>query len=229
MNFGKSALKARQSGNAMIYILLALALLGLLTASLMSQDSSGGDDISKDQVEFQTTEILSYAAAAQTALDQMIATGTDPNTIDFMMPSATSFDTAPHINKFYHPQGGGFNYKTPNPAIFTGTGASPSPGWYINRFNNIAWTPTTANDILLSAFKISQPVCASINKKLTGSTTIPTLGVSIGNTLVGLQNGGAANTNIANGDCAACVGKPALCVTNSTADAWAFYSIILGQ
>lgn len=232
MNFGKSALKAHRSGggaaeggNAMIYVLLALALIGILTASLVSQDSTGGDDLSKDQVTFQMNEILTYASDAQASVDRMIMGGVDAGSIDFVLPNATSFNTAPNGAKLFHPQGGGLSYKTADPAIFTYPTSYPGKGWNIGRFNNVEWTPTTAQDIVLSASGISADVCAAINKKITGSSTVPGI-ASVTATLIPYAVSGTTNINFTNAACATCVGKPALCISNTGVSTWTFYSIL---
>lgn len=233
MNFGKSALKAHRSGggaaeggNAMIYVLLALALIGILTASLVSQDSTGGDDLSKDQVTFQMNEILTYASDAQASVDRMIMGGVDAGSIDFVRPNASSFNTAPNGSKLFHPAGGGLNYKSGEPEIFTGMSTPPPAGWYIVRFNNLEWTPTATQDIMAVAYQISQPVCAAINKKLTGSATIPAYTGNLSQGFVGTLYGAGSNVNVTNATCPGCTGKPALCISNTGVTAWAFYSIL---
>ncbi len=208
MNFGKSRSR-RQSGNAMIYILLALGLLALLTASLMSQDSTGGDDISADKVQFQTTQMLSYAAAAQNVIDQMVGTGADPGGIDFAFPNATSFDIAPYKNKLFHPQGGGLNYKTATIPPFVTSSSGTTEGWYVT-LRNVEWTPTTAADIVISAYNIPLEICQAINKKLTGSATVPAL--TVNSTRIYFTNFNASNLTSA--ACPGCVGYPTLCVAN---------------
>lgn len=236
MNFGKKFALFRQkrgnSGNAMIYILLAIALLGGLTMSLMRQDSQGGDDLSQDQAEFMAAEILGYSAAAQNVIDQMIITGANPADLDFALPSATSFNTAPYFNKFYHPQGGGMNFKPATTRLFDMSSGvtNPLPGFYITRPNNIEWTPTTAPDIVVAAYYIPKTVCETINKKITGSTTIPNVPDIIKEKLIhGPTVGfGYTNSTFTKIDCPACEGYSALCINRSGA-AYTFYSIILAR
>lgn len=223
-------MKNRQSGNAMIYILIALALLGALTMVLSRGGSEGGDSLSEDQAELMTTRMTATAGVAKNAVDQMMMSGTAITALDFVIPSNAAYDTPPHHNKLFHPDGGGLTLDV-DPKLFTGTDTTPVPGWYIGRFNNIAWTPTAANDIVLAAHDISGSVCANINKKITGSETIPVL-AGTGDPATYFINtsfGGPANANLTNVQCAACEGFPQLCVSNTGATQFTYYNIISGQ
>jgi len=51
----------REDGNAMIYVLLAIALFGILTATLSGQNNDAdGQDIDDEQIEFYASELLEY-------------------------------------------------------------------------------------------------------------------------------------------------------------------------
>ena len=156
--------------------MVALALLGILTAVLANQSSqTDSQNLTEENAQFQTTQLLSFAQSAQSTVNQMVMSGTDPYDIDFAKPNASSFDTAPYANKLFHPDGGGLILKEANSTLFTGTANDPDPGWYIGMFSNVEGTPTTAPDIILTAYQISQAICENINEKVTGSTTIPAL------------------------------------------------------
>jgi hypothetical protein len=121
--------------------------------------------------------------------------------------------------------------------------ADPAPGWYMGRFNNVEWTPLGPvnglgpagadlpfEDIILVAHQISQPICALINEKLTGSNTIPALTTDINQVLI--DDG--FHTNDPNIDfdtivCPGCNGKQALCVVNAAGTIWSYYNIIEQQ
>ena len=60
----------------------------------------------------------------------------------------------------------------------------PAPGWYLGSFNNVEWTQTTENDVILTAHQISQPVCAQIDLLLTGSATIPAASAPLAKVLI---------------------------------------------
>lgn len=210
----------------MIYILIALALLAALTVA-MSRNAEN-DDLSYEQTELLTTKVIAYAASTKQVVDQMLMTGTTLANINYNMPSVAGFDTPPHIHKVYHPEGGGLTFLPPDPVIFTNSAAPSLQGWYLGRFNNIEWTPTTAQDVLLTAFGISKPLCEGLNKKITGSSAIPIQGDTVRHFVDTIYHG-AGNTNFMAASCPACVGYPMLCVSNSGNTLYVFYSIISAQ
>lgn len=227
-----------QRGNAFIYVLIAMALFaGLsLTVANMGNDNNQSN-VDQAFTEAAVNSMLSYAAAAQNTLEQMELQGANINDIDFILPSEAAFNTAPTINKLFHPDGGGLNYKTFPPelaGIFTG--GFDSKAYYIDRFNNIGWTPTIATDVpakaidvdstedvIFTAYNISAAACAAVNKKLTGSTTIPSV-TGAADFFVEDRHHGGSNDDFTATDCASCEGKPALCVNDS--GLYVFYSII---
>jgi hypothetical protein len=216
----------------MIYVLLALALLAALTVTLGRQADTGGDDLSADQAELLALEVVSYASAVKNTVDQMVITGSVPASLIFARPQdGASFDNPPHVNKVYHPGGGGLSFEPADRNLFSGTDTTPVGGWYLGRFNNIAWTPTSAHDIVLTAHDIGRMTCERINKKITGNTTIPALsGTGDPPTYYIAQvQGGITNATLTATECAACNGFLALCVSNSAGTQWTYYNIISGE
>lgn len=220
--------KRRTRGNAMIYILLAIALLGGLTMTMMRGNETGGDDLSEDQKRLYATQLIAQAATAKQVIDQMVMTGSNFNNLDFVLPSDPAFNTGSNIHKFYHPAGGGMVYKTPTVPPFVNNTA-PNQGWYIYTKTNVEWTPSATADVIFSAFWINLDVCAEINKIITGSNAIPQLSSAVS------QRG--LFTNYFNTDvtlnaarCPDCVGHSQICVGGSSAsDQGTFYSIILAR
>ncbi|MEM6780447.1 MAG: hypothetical protein AAF569_01130 [Pseudomonadota bacterium] len=213
-----------QRGNAMIYILIAIALIGFLTITLNNQnEQSDSQNIDDEIAELYALELIEYAATAKSVIDQMEITGTSFDEFDFINPtSATPFNTAPHIHKVFHPQGGGFTYKNSN-AFPTGTFLSTT-GWQFADTTNIEWTPTTADDMILTAIDINQTVCEGINEKITGSITIPVSTVTLANLF--LES--TASTDLTATNCASCEGYPSLCLEDSAGD-YGFYNIMFNR
>lgn len=221
-----------ERGNAFLYILVAVVLFGALIFALSrgEQQNGGLAELDSGRAKVSANEILSYAATAANNITQMESGGLTPDRIDFMLPNDSDFNTDtpahPNIHKLFHPSGGGLGYKALPQDANDDDGAGLAAGYYIGRFNNIEWTPTTAPDIIFAAYEIKTPVCAEINRKLTGSTAIPTIsGDSLENFFIeaGLHSGVNAPFEVAN--CAACEEKPALCVANA-AGKNLFYSIL---
>lgn len=220
--------RKKQSGNAMIYVILALALLAALTLAISNQNEEAGNDLSAEQVEILTTKTLTYAGSAKNVIDQMTMSGTDPASLSFTRPNVPSYDTAPHINKVFHPEGGGLTYEAAQSNIFPGVVLNPARGWYINGETNIEWTPTAENDVMIVAYGLSSSICASINKKIKNDTTIPVVTGIFEDILLSAEDNGGGGV-LDTTSCADCEGYPALCVSNVGASLFAYYNIILAQ
>lgn len=217
-----------QNGNVFVYILIAVVLFGSLMFAL-SRSASQDDpstELAEGQVKIAVNEIIAYAASTSNTITQMQQTGATTDQIDFMLPSDTDFNTAPTIYKIFHPDGGGLNYRALPKGTFDNGGAGLAPGYYVGRFNNIEWTPTSAQDTVFTAYDIHQDVCEAINYKITRSTTIPTAsGSNIENFFVFDDLHSGSNVDFMVTNCAACEDIPALCVTNGSGK-YVFYSIL---
>jgi len=211
-----------QQGNAMIYILIALALFGFLTMTMTRQaNQSDGQDLNDEQIALYADSIMGYTSAVQLAIDMMIDTGSTVGDLDFVIPSDAAFDTPPHIHKVFHPQGGGVNYQENfNESIQT----DATSAWDVNNVINVEWTKTTASDAILTAYFISRPICEHLNKLITEETTIPVTANAHADYFLS-----TGTTNFNTTECADCEGYPSLCVENNTNDNYSFYSIIAAQ
>lgn len=220
----------RQRGNAMIYILLSLALIGALTAVISRQNDQASSSLDDEQAELLASQILTYTTDVQNTINGMLMSGIPVTSLDFTRPSEAGFDTAPTINKVYHPDGGGLNDGPISTGIFNETTNVPLPGWYLGRYNNVTWTPTANNDVLLVTYKINQSVCQRINKKITGDATIPIItSGALSDMLLSVAAGGGGQNLTVSGCTTYCDGKPSLCISNLAGNGFAFYSIISGQ
>lgn len=201
---------------------------------LLTKQGGESDDLSYETNELLVTKTVAFAAAAKNTVDQMMMSGTNINNLSYLRPTMAGFDTAPNYNKVFHPEGGGLTLTAPDPSLFmdvttAATPGNPKSGWYMGRFNNVEWTPTTANDILFVAYNINSTICAAINKKITGSTSIPVLSVEIAPRFVSVADGSATNANFAKAECPACDGYPSLCVVGPGNVRHTYYNIISAQ
>lgn len=219
-----------QAGNAFLYVLIAIILFAGLAFTLSrsgSQRDPAGS-LAQGRVAIDVNGIMAYAASVSNTLSQLDVVGVPPDQLDFTLPSDADFNTPPLDKKFFHPSGGGMNYKSLPPEAIASNGAGLAPGYYIGRFNNVEWTPTTANDVIFVAHEISEAVCKGLNFKITGSDTIPALaGANSEDLLIDDSLHGGNNVNFMVANCAACDEKPALCV--SSGGTYTFYSILVAN
>jgi hypothetical protein len=224
-------LQAGQSGNVFLYVLIAVILFGALTYAL-SQSAQQGDSVSElDQgrVNVAVNSILAYAGSAQNAINNMDISGSDADELDFIRPDDAAFDTAPNLHKIFHPDGGGLNLKS-LPADSLGDAVtSPANGFYLGRFNNVEWTPTTTNDVIFAAYGLNRATCAALNQKITGSSTIPSITAgAVRRYFVDDAIHGGGNVDLTVAACAACDGRPALCVSNG-ANIFVYYTLLVAR
>lgn len=208
-------------GNAMIYVLIAIALFGFLTVTMSRQNNqSDGQDISDENVTFYASELMQYSASAQNVIELMLSTGSEMSDLSFLKPASGGFNTAPHMHKVYHPQGGGLTYERFFSSSIVDSGASPY-GWRIRNDVDVEWTPSTNDDVVLTALGIKSSVCRALNKIITGNETIPTLSSTLESFF---ESGGSATFTTTH--CAACDGYPSLCVEDNGGGEYGFYNII---
>lgn len=232
-----------ESGNVLVYVLIAIVLFAALNFTLSRQtDSTEAGALDQNKAELYATELITYAANVKEAYDKMEFSGAKLEDIDFTPPSAATFNTAPTIKKIFHPDGGGLNPVTLPEKVGITTLTDPVAGWYLGRFNNVEWTgaDTTKTDIVLTAYGIAQSVCGFINQKITGNTAIPSITDPIKEVLVPQSSGGTANFTGANQDlttdpanttpapiCPDCHNKPSFCVQEG--GIYAFYTVIANR
>ncbi|MCB9973086.1 MAG: hypothetical protein H6854_00820 [Rhodospirillales bacterium] len=218
-----------QKGNAFIYVLIAVILFAALSFVLMQQeDSKETGTLSPETAKILSTQLITTATQIKGALDQMIFAGTTPEEFDFRKPGA--FGATPHVDKVFHPEGGGVTLPPlPDNALPSTALSGPNSGWYLGRFNNVEWTPTTEDDVILTAYGIDRMVCEEINRTLTGSTTIPVLGAEAKNLLVDDGEYSGSNADFTIASCGTCESVASLCVANPAQTAYAFYNVLFAE
>lgn len=225
-----------QTGNATIYVLIVVALFAALAIIVSRQNSSGeAQPLSTEKASIIADQIIAYPYQVKQSIDMMMMNQTESSSLDFTLPTSVDFNTAPTITKVFHPDGGGLTLaQIPQEAV-NQTSTNPVAGWYLGMFNNVEWTESQANDVMLVAWQLSQQICAMIDQKLTGSSTIPTVNDTIPNLFINKEyppgnavHSGTNALDFSSANCAGCYGKPQLCVAD-TGSRYGFYSLILGQ
>ncbi len=221
----------KESGNAFVYILIAVVLFAALSFVLIRQeDSKETGVLTPDTARIIATQMISTAAEVKGGLDQMVFAGTHPSEFGFEKPSA--FGAAPHYDKVFHPDGGGISLPSfPVNALPSVALASPVSGWYLGRFNNVGWTDSTNHDVILTAYGINQMVCQEINNLIIGTTAIPQLTVTPKSALVDVAEHSGSNNDITIVTCpdANCKEQMSLCVQDAGGTVFAFFNIVETQ
>ncbi len=74
---------SRQSGNALWLILVAIVLIGALTAMFTRSTSTSDDTGDAEQVSIQASEVLRYANAVETGIQNLLSRGCSENELSF--------------------------------------------------------------------------------------------------------------------------------------------------
>lgn len=226
-----------ETGNALIYVLIAIALFAALSMTMGRQNDTGeASTLAPEKAELYATQLISYAAQAKSAVDQMMFSGAKIDDLDFALPNSTDYnsgDTADKIKRVYHPDGGGLMANALPDVAVDYDGTDPGPGWYMGRFNNIEWTKTAGQDVILVAYGINEIVCQKINEKVTGATDIPQMGNTIRNLMIDDEYHTGTNTDLMTDagtpNCAECHKMSSLCVEDQSPGIYGFYTVIADQ
>ncbi len=222
------------SGNALLYVLIAVILLGALSFTISrSGDNNPSGEISDAAAKTAATSILAYEAQAKAAVNQMIMNGTKVTDIVYTMPWESTFNDAPTTAKLFHPDGGGLQWK-PLPDTAKGQVVNPTPGYslssgykgyYVGRFNNVGWSPSSSLDIVFSAFGLKDAVCKELNRRLTGISATYTVGAgeSPRRLFVPSAYHTGGQNDITATTCPNCENKNAFCIIDT------YYSILYAR
>ncbi len=217
---------SKTNGNALIYVLVAVVLLGILTYVIARSDSETPvSDRDEGIIEATTAQILGYASTVSSVYTQMEQTGTDLDELDLTLPSAGAFNTAPNNHKLFHPDGGGLGYRDDVNASYVDTSCNlvfVNRGWNVTKNVNWGWSTSASKDFFVNLVCVKQDFCKAINRKLTGSETIPASTFDINQVFAA----GTSDFTIAG--CAACEKYPSLCISANLGSGfkYVFYNLI---
>lgn len=217
----------KDAGNALVYVLIAIALFASLTFFLGRQtDSNEAHNLTDERARLFASQLISYAATVRSAIEQMEFSGVQLGDLDYSTPGTVGFTGGvENYKKVYHPEGGGMIPKALPDNVISESTTDPPANWYLGSFNNVEWTNSTAQDIMLSAFQISRAACEQLNDIIVGDTTIPVVPNPIEGFFVDAGLHSQANTDLEISDCAACEGHLSLCVSNAAETIFVYYNV----
>ncbi|MEM6811383.1 MAG: hypothetical protein AAF549_02840 [Pseudomonadota bacterium] len=223
-----SVQRTNQSGNVLIYILIALALFGFLTLTIARMNVQNDNrNLNNERVELFKNELIEFVASAGQTVDMMTTTGVRIDEINLVKPDEAGYDEPTanlNIRKLFHSEGGGLNYQSePNENMMRPIDGDS--GWHYQNEINVEWTPSAEPELILTANQINRAICERLNESITGSTEIPVISGTIREHFV--EEGGNVDFTIA--DCPECESYNSLCVANNSETAFAFYNILAQQ
>ncbi len=167
--------RALQKGSALVYILIAVALLAALTYAISESSRGDAEQLSKERAKLLASEIIDYSSLVANGVAQLRLRGVtlaelcfdDDNwgSDDYEHPGCV-FDK----NRLFSPQGAGINW-TLAPKDAMSTKSLPDNLWAIYADNEVVNVGTTCEedrcvDLLLMVDELSARVCRQINDLL---------------------------------------------------------------
>lgn len=116
--------RSAESGNILLYILIAVALLAALSYAVSRSNSGSTNQLNAERSRIAATEILEYATILGNAASQLRLRGCKPGEISFEGAGAGYVNAAtPGDNtcKMFHASGGGVKFQTPPQAALVNT------------------------------------------------------------------------------------------------------------
>jgi hypothetical protein len=225
-----------QSGNILIYILIAVALLASLSYAV-TQSTRGSANISAERARLFAGEIIDIASSMASGVEQLRLRGVNTEDLCFNHASwgganynhGGCGDTQTHL---YTPEGAGLNWALA-PSGAMDAAATPDNLWHFYSDNEIENVGTTSGDaagvdLIVMVDELSLTVCQQINDLLgvTDASTAPPSDTGYGATRF---TGTFSYTATIGDEDAALAGKNAACFLNTTTGEYAFYKVLLAR
>lgn len=166
-----------QSGNALIFILIAIALLGLLTVTMTRSGDSTNDTGDYEQNQIAASEILGYAKSIENAVQQLLARGCSENELSFENSTVAGYTNAnsPTDNSchVFEPEGAGMTYQAPNEDWLDNSKSAETNylTWGFNGGYQIIGAESNNTDLIVRKAHLEKEMCYSINQLLSVNNT----------------------------------------------------------
>ncbi len=159
----KGVTASSQSGNMIFIILLAIVLVGLVTAALRNSGlESGGID--REELIIRTAQVRQHAAEIERGVSYVLQNGLSEAGISFAHPDAPAdygtYGTAPAAEVF-NPAGGGATWRDPPAGLAFGSAAHR---WEFYGGTAIPGAGTDRAELVAVLSNVSEAFCQKINE-----------------------------------------------------------------
>ena len=165
-------MKNTQSGNVLIYVLIAVALLAALSYAVAQSGRGGVKNLTREKAALYATEIIGYGNTVFQAVSQLRLRDYDASEISFENPIVAGYTNANCTDsecKIFDIYGGGLTWVSPP------TGANDGTDWVftVNHIDGVGLSGTDDRDVMMILQNLDLTVCQEINNKLHNTTVIP--------------------------------------------------------
>ena len=235
-----------QSGNAFIYVLVAIALFAALAYTFTRSAQQGGSgNISKQEAAIAASEILSYARTIESAVNRVrVKNRCSENEISFEYNGNQVNADAPGTKKchIFEANGGNAPWETPQTTwLDSSKSANPLYGSYSYvGAGGVDEVGSSASDLIFFAPVLDRQVCLSLNKSLnipnpSDDAPVDDNGIQTETAFTGSYVDAPATSATINdsGSSTALAGKNAACIEESTGcnggSCYNFYYVLLAR
>ncbi len=185
----------KESGNALWFILVAVALMAALTVTISRSTDTAEQSGNVESFRVKASDIMRHSSSIQRAVNDMRMRGLSENELSF----ENSFTSADYTNGtcadclVFGSAGGGMSYRTPGTGwLDAGHSADPRyREWEFTGTNIVPGIRSANADLIMYVGYLKQALCTEINT-LLGVTGIPVDGNGINTTA---YQGAFANTS----------------------------------
>jgi hypothetical protein len=161
----------RESGNVLIYILIAVALVAALSFAVASSWRGNVNILGDEKGKLSSATLLAFGDTVEKAIAQLRLRGTSLSGLRFASPFLTAADygtygAAPQ-DEIFNTDGGAVNYKDPPPeTTVSGTEKYQFLGGTAVAGVGSTCTDDSCSDLLLAVANVQEAVCININDTL---------------------------------------------------------------
>ncbi len=156
----------RESGNILIFILIAIALLAALTFSVTRSNRGGSDTLAQENAALAADSIINYGNQLQGAVNAVMAQGCPLEEVSFQTSRYTraglTIAASPPRCHIFDPAGGGITWRNcPDASICTDPYiADPMFANYIA----VQDVGTTSSELVMTLL-VNENVCRAVNRR----------------------------------------------------------------
>ncbi|MCB9990939.1 MAG: hypothetical protein H6867_06120 [Rhodospirillales bacterium] len=162
--------RQNESGNVLWFILLAIALLAALTATISKSSDTTEQNANIERFRIDASDIMRHSASIREAVNSLKLQGISENNISFVNTSTsvdysngTCFDCM-----VFSSSGGGAAYRTPNPSWLDSThsGDARYGEWEFSGTNDVIGVRSANADLIMYLGYLKENLCTQINTML---------------------------------------------------------------
>lgn len=173
-----------ESGNVIFFILLAIVLIGLVTAAIRSSGTDGAN-IDSETLLIRATEIKQYAQELERGVTYIMQNGASESDIRFAHPDANSdYGDINDTTSFqvFHRNGGGASYRTPANGVQVAV-----ESWEFYGNTHAPYIGSNASpqaDLIAVLPNVTAAMCDKINEMNGFDTSTQPIDTGVGNNCV---------------------------------------------